>query len=217
MSSPISAQYLERKLRAIVGVQGQNPIPELDDVKKGLIVLEADRPEWQLAGGERPWVWCDEAPGAVAELSYLTLENPANSGVLAIIEAIESQYLNVPGNSASFVVQIELAPLVIPPLGQLTTSTPLPRDLRPQSFNVSALLGRTGNDAAPLTGAGPTISYRINMPGKSALDGGKVGYWAPFMMGPGSRLWLIAKPTNAPINARITGRERPIESVVEVK
>lgn len=82
MSRPISAAYLERKLRVITGVLGDNPLPDLADLN-GLIVLENDRPEWRFPAGDFMFSAVTQvAPGGVGNASYFGLLNPVGSGYI---------------------------------------------------------------------------------------------------------------------------------------
>lgn len=83
----INAAYLERKLRAIAGVTGSNILPDLSDIGAGLVVLESDRPEWALAGGELRYIrGATIGAGGAGTVTIVALQNPANSGVIAIME-----------------------------------------------------------------------------------------------------------------------------------
>lgn len=87
-SRALSAAYLERKLRAITSVQGDNPLPELADLQ-GLLVLENDRPEWGFPGGElRSAFATSSAAGGAANASVVGLFNPVGSGLIAIVERL---------------------------------------------------------------------------------------------------------------------------------
>lgn len=83
---PVSAARLERKLRAIVGAQGSNLLPSLDEVV-GLITLEHDRPEWAAAGGEKLASFANFfAAGGVGAGARVLLRNMPASGELGVLE-----------------------------------------------------------------------------------------------------------------------------------
>lgn len=82
----LSAAYLERKLRAVTGVQGGNPLPELEDLN-GLITLESDRPEWGLAANDLTFShYIFLAAGGVGNATVIGWRNTPVSGSLVIIE-----------------------------------------------------------------------------------------------------------------------------------
>jgi len=89
MSRPISASFLERKLRSIVGAGGNNLLPDLADLK-GLLVLESDRAEWQRAGGEQPAAAGGGFAAVAGNTSVVQLRNPVGSGVLAVITRVSA-------------------------------------------------------------------------------------------------------------------------------
>jgi len=103
VSRAVSVTRFERKLRAILGAQGSSLLPGVEDFA-GLITLEADRPEWALAGGER-LCWGRQTQAAVAAVrSCVALINPLDSGVLVVVElvrrtgavAVELRFFNPP-------------------------------------------------------------------------------------------------------------------------
>lgn len=91
---PISVTRFERKLRAITGAQGSNLFDGLDDLIP-LLVLEADRPEWKLAGGEHPYAGFVDQPAVAAAFGWVALVNPMGTGIIAVVEAIGNRGANV--------------------------------------------------------------------------------------------------------------------------
>lgn len=84
----LSAAYFERKLRAILGLTGSNPIPGLADVA-GLLVVENDRIEWALAGGELYGAVQGGQASVAGENSYVGIANPTESGVIGVVEDVD--------------------------------------------------------------------------------------------------------------------------------
>lgn len=87
MSSPISASYLERKLRSIVGLTGDNPLPDLDSLH-GLLALEVDRPEWRFPANEFYRSFLVFTSQTAGNLTVIQLFNQAGSGLLAVVTAL---------------------------------------------------------------------------------------------------------------------------------
>lgn len=88
MPREINAARLERKLRSILGAAGSNILGDLDDASRGLVVLESDRPEWAFGGGEVLTMGQGQIAPEVAARGRVVLLNPANSGVLIVIEQV---------------------------------------------------------------------------------------------------------------------------------
>lgn len=201
MSRPISAAYLERKLRAILGVQGSNPLPELADVN-GLLVLESDRPEWMLPGGELQG-WERETQAAVAaQFSWTALVNPVGSGALAVLEAV----FNSGTGTGGLIMNYDIAASPLPGVGG--SSSGRPRDGRAIG-TVLACQTQFGASAAAL-GDGPGWS----VPTLQAYSGRLHGY---IELGPGQALVLRPFIVNELAAAAWHWRERPLEGRFEVR
>lgn len=84
----LSAAWLERKLRTVLGVTGSDVLQNISDAR-GLIVLESDRPEYSQPAGERLCAGSHFlAAGAAGDFGNEGLENPPNSGILVIVEGV---------------------------------------------------------------------------------------------------------------------------------
>lgn len=214
--NPISAAYLERKLRAILGLSGGNPIPTLPDVR-GFITLENDRPEWALAANELLMMFHAGAAQAVGELAYIAFTNPTGSGVLAIFEELRS--MTVPGTGGAtnpWAVHYDLAATAL--AGVLSTSTGSARDMRlipagSSSGNFGAIVTQVGNDVTP-----SATATRVHPVLSGATNGQQADvYQHPIILPPGRRIILIAEAVNTVIAAGATWRERAVEGLVELK
>lgn len=222
MSRAISASYLERKLRAIVGAQGSNLLPDLEDVK-GLLVLENDRPEWAFPANEMLGVRGFEAPPVVGQISFVIIENPDDSGVLAIVEDIRNQPTNIGGASNPFTVNLEFGqPLSAPP-GGMTNVPFMPRDLRQwkPGASIASMACRLRDDGAavtPMTGvpANNQLLTEVVIAGAQTSFLGE-DYDSPWVLQPGTRLWLLGLVVNVRIAGNVVLRERPIEGKVEIR
>lgn len=222
MPRPISAAYLERKLRAITGLKGDNPLPELADLA-GLLTLENDRPEWAIAGNELLGIRGFDAAAGVAQFSFAIIENPDLSGVITIVEDIRGQPNNAAGTSNPFTVNLEIGgPLSTPP-GGMTNVPFLPRDLRlfkpiagPSPF--ATHLRDDGVAAVPMTGV-PANNQLLT---EVVLAGAQTNFLGdycsgPWILPPGSRLWLQGVLVNNRIAGNVIIRERAIEGQQTVR
>lgn len=218
---PISAAYLERKLRAVSGVQGSNPLPDLAQLA-GLVTLEADRPEWAFPANEFFYSRGLEAVAGVGEFSYVTLENPAQSGVLVIVEEIRSQPNFQSGQANPVELALESSgALIIPPAGQIGSNNGVRRDTR-IGLGTTTQLGsvaivRQGNDAAPFTGAVLVTTTGILLAGNSTTQALGDAPRVPWVLAPGTRLWAVGVIVNNRICIGFSWRERPLEGLSELK
>jgi len=207
MSRPISASYLERKLRSIVGVQGSNPLPELADVINGLVVLENDRPEWGFAGGEvRASGLVQFFPNA-ANTNSAQLRNPVDSGVLVIVERVQVSYPAV-----AAVTRLWEA-FSVADFATLFTANVVNRDtrgLKTVGDSVAAILSGV-SQVAP-AGSGRQFG-QVQVPA-----GGFFDVWpGPTMLAPGTAIMLDEGVLNMAVNFTFSWRERPLEGSFDLK
>jgi len=207
MSRPISASYLERKLRSIVGVQGSNPLPELADVINGLVVLENDRPEWAFAGGEvRASGLVQFFPNA-ANTNSAQLRNPVDSGVLVIVERVQVSYPAV-----AAVTRLWEA-FSVADFATLFTANVVNRDtrgLKTVGDSVAAILSGV-SQVAP-AGSGRQFG-QVQVPA-----GGFFDVWpGPTMLAPGTAIMLDEGVLNMAVNFTFSWRERPLEGSFDLK
>lgn len=66
-------------LRKLLSVKG-----EAHDISWG-VHLEDERPEFSFVKGERLWTQYNEVTSAAGSLSYVAIQNPSNSGIIAVI------------------------------------------------------------------------------------------------------------------------------------
>lgn len=201
----ISAAYLERKLRALSGVQGGNPLEELRDLN-GLVVLENDRPEWSFPANELLG-FVRVAAGAIAgQFSFAALVNRPDSGVLVIVE-----HIRVNNNADLFVADPSQVAAAAPHLGGETSSSSIEvlRDTR--SFgrgstptNHAARTSAGSNAVSPWHG--PAYQLTIDVPQPLVV-----------VLEPDTALVVVGAAVNQAVVASYIFRERPIEGLVEVK
>lgn len=206
MSRPISAAYLERKLRAIVGVAGSNPLPDLEDVK-GLLVLETDRPEWYKAGGEELYGGVCNVPLAAANTSAAQLNNPLGSGVIVVVSRVIISH----GAAGGITVKIGLTSPNLAVNVSGVRSVVDTRGRLPGTQTNGAALMFTQNTTVgdPTGGANITQTFLLaNTP---------LQLEEPIILGPDSSLFVVNGVVNDPLIASWWWRERPIEGTFEVK
>lgn len=197
---PISAAYLERKLRAIVGVQGSNPLPELADIS-GLVTLEDDRPEWRLAGTEL-FGWGRESQAAVAaQFSWVALRNPVGSGVVAVLEAYKNE-----STAAYMNVNYNLGTAPLPGVGGATSG-------RPRDSRAAVVLACDTAFGASAAAVGDGPGWFVAASGGEYLAS-DMGYW---VLGPGSAIVFRSTIVNVLVTGAFHWYERPIEGDVEIK
>lgn len=208
MSRPVSAAYLERKIRAITGLSGSNPLPDLEALQ-GLLVLESDRPEWALPGGELLVFGGSGAVAGVGEFSYVALDNPADSGVLIVVEHIRAQP-DAAGQTNPFNLFVDRTTTVL--AGQIGSGRGLARDFRAALPGTSSLVTgvgviTAGNDATP---SATMFNTLVAFSGASTTAPGEE--WdSPIVIPPSWRIVLVGQIVNNRIAAGLAWRERPLE------
>lgn len=224
MSRPISAAYLERKLRAITGVMGDNPLPSLEALA-GFLILENDRPEWMFPANEMLGASGAFSAQAIGNFSYIAITNPVGSGVLSIIEEAHVSPNAAGGATNTWALLIEIAAAdgtlgAIP--GAVGTSRFTPRDTRliqPNNLTPLVTTMTFGNAANPFLNApnGVTsITTGITVNGSSGTQQNDQ-VCIPFILKPGSRLWIVGQVVNTQIDAWASNRERAIEGGSEMR
>lgn len=213
MTRPISAAYLERKLRSIAGVQGDNPLPDLEDLA-GLLALEVDRPEWKLAGDERLRSAFSFVGGVATQLTVIGIDNTINSGLIAIVERISAW---APGGSSNRHVVAWLNS------GFLTNQATQVRDGRETvlSLPISAV-GWGFSNQTPATFLANGLVDIDEFATQGGGAGGE-GYRDPIIVPPGRALVVYEVDT---LNARVLGtaltasmawRTRPLEGRFDIR
>jgi len=204
MSRPISASYLERKLRAATGVQGENPLPDLSDVR-GLITLENDRPEWFKAAGEELYTGLGSVVAA-AQFAVARLRNPVGSGIIVVVELIEI------ASTVGFTDRIRI--------GYLNT------DLA-TGLNVKSIRDTRGRSAGTQTGSGALMSRDVGAadPGAGQIIremtiGVNTGdrYEKVIILGEGTFVEVASTAAiTGTLMANFSWRERALEGLLEIK
>lgn len=88
MPLPINVNRWQNKIRAMMGLRGENPVPTLAELVT-VVGVELDRAEWGYAGQETRWISRNISSAAVAgQLSGVGIRNPIDSGVLVIVELV---------------------------------------------------------------------------------------------------------------------------------
>ena len=212
----ISAAYLERKLRAITGVQGGNPIPDLVDLT-GFITIEADRPEWSAAGGEGLIGHREEIAAVVGEVGVYGWLNPSNSGQLLVMERIRAV---VAAAAYATIWLLPQASLV----GTTTDVVPF-RDTRMARGvlgNGSGIIAHFRTIAGGVAGLAGAVA--IGAEGANTGSTSHPSIPTPLVIEPGFA-WMMdtslistgVLQTNALLVGSASGRTRPLEGLFEVK
>lgn len=196
MSSPINVSRFQSKVRAILGIRGDNPIPGIDELLQ-VLVIEADRSEWSFPGGEGLGGNGFNQTLVAAQRSFVAFVNPANSGVIAVIEDILAD------QPAEIYVSTEAAILA---QATLVSTIGLIRDTRqillPGGFTTSTIHFMQGTNAAP-AGAGFGPLNRIPAAGAR--------YTKDIVVAPGTGVSVACTAVNTTMQAHFTWRERPQE------
>lgn len=192
---PISVTRFERKLRAITGAAGSNLLADLDALVP-LLVLESDRPEWKLAGGELPYGGFVEQVAVAGQNGWVALVNPTGTGLIAVVESARNRS---PGPAdiqrfngtaiAGFVVGFQ--------------DPALSRDYRTRFFGteqVSACRLDRGSNAVAI------VAQQHDR-----LETGNT-YDAPIIVAPGQAVILQATTVNSAARAAFAWREVPLEA-----
>jgi len=203
---PINAAYLERKLRAILGMQGGNPLPQMEDIQ-GLLCLENDRPEWSFPANERLLVGTQGTAAFAGELSWAGVAVPRNAGVIAIVESFDT--VTQPGQlnirvlgDSSFDAMFAAS----------VAASLTPRDLRDDPLIVGSATRNVTGHAAALGGLG---IWAVQVAGNMMRDKCSP---LPVILVPGTAFLAVGSTVNVAINSvMFTVRERPLEGDVEIK
>lgn len=193
----ISAAYLERKLRAITGIAGGNPLPTIDTVMAGLIVLEVDRPEWHFPGGEQLYGGELTQPAVVGAFGWVGLANPVGSGILAIVE----QVYNNSGGAGQVSIGSQNA---MPGVAAGQRDDDYARDKRHRGLSACELQRGT-NLVAQLTTVRHHVTSATTLP-----------YTGVIVLPPGFFAVVEHTVANTQTQASFVWRERPVEGTVTI-
>lgn len=180
----IQEQGLNQVIIKRLGMQTGTAVPAVQPELTCDLTLESDRPEWGWLKGEyRQGRRLNVAAGAATEYAAFMLDNPALSGVLAVVE---KSYSSV---AAQFYVATSQTFLSSSPVGSVR------RDSR------QPLAGRCGA-AAGLIGVAAlqTPAWRMDA-GSDDL---------PFILAPGSALVMYAAADATAAVFAMAWRERPV-------
>lgn len=155
-------------------------------------------PELQFLQGSTLCIGTVRDPGVVAQESHVGLENPANSGVMCVVQGIE--IVNDTGGSQNYSIAIEGGALVA-------------SDANFSGWVRDSRLGQTKRTVCQLitlTGvvAPGTIVYEQKL-----LDARTIFFSHPFILAPQSRVWVFPlTSSNKAALANFIWRERRIET-----
>jgi len=205
MSRPISAAYLERKMRSISGAQGSDLFTDVKDLD-GLIVLESDRPEWAKAGGEELMSGVVTEGAAPANTGAVQLNNPAGTGVLVVVTrlimsaAIAQQFfLKVGFGTANLATGF----------GVKSCRDTRNRTAASQTVSAALMFGQNTTVGDP---TGGQEFARVRLLGDTAYT-----YEEPIILSPDTSLYVVGATVNAQISVTFNWRERPIDGQFDLK
>jgi len=182
-------QVLAKRLTTPGGAVAPTVAPELF----AGITLENDRPEWGWLKSEIPYGMV-RTPTAPAATTFLTLTNPAGSGVIAVVRRIRA-------TASSGIVQMTLCPNNA--LGTTTSGSPgIPRDGRATAFSGGIFTRRSvclteTADAAAFTAAALSRSSGVTLE-----------YQEPLIVSPGTQVIINSTTATATLAAEIAWTER---------
>lgn len=190
--NPINVNRWQNKVRAILGVRGDNPIPDIDALRP-VFVVEADRPEWGFAGGEFLGANGFNQPAVAAQRSWIALVNLDASGLLAVVEDITADSVSQIYVASAAIITAAAA--VISTIGMLRDT----RAILAPAPQVSAMRFMQGAAAVPPgVGFGP-----LNRIGAA---GGR--YSKEIVVVQGTGVLIAGDVVNTALLAHFTWRER---------
>jgi hypothetical protein len=197
----INVARWQNKLRAMMGMGGGNPVPTLKELLP-VVAVEVDRPEWGLAGNEFPWALSRSQAAVAAQLSYVALVNPPDSGLIAVVTFVGNR--SVSANCDLMVGNLP-ASGVLP--GEITNAPVVtPRDSG--NGGNSGLRGSIGASIAgiQLTSQDSLLAFAA---ATLAASGTAPDFYA--VLRPGGVCALQGQALNVAVAAMFRFRERPQE------
>jgi hypothetical protein len=196
MTQPINVNRYQNKVRAMLGIRGENPIPDIEKLQL-VLVVESDRSEWSWPGGEGLGGNGFNQTAIAAQRSFVAFVNPVGSGLIATIEDILAD------QPSDILVASEAA--IFAQAG-LVSTVGLIRDTRhillPGGFTVSGIRFMQGTNAAP-AGAGFGPLNRIPVVNQR--------YSKEIVVGAGTGVSVACVAVNTALLAHFTWRERAQE------
>lgn len=199
----LNSSYLERKLRAI-GLVGSSPLEDLADVQ-GFLILENDRPEWRLPGGEFLWgIQRTPAAGGAGTNAYVGVRNPSTT-TLSVVTTI-----GIANNSAATQYYLigmgqNLAPIA--------DGIVFPRDSR----NLQEIPATRRDTGTPVGLLAVNELKRVTLPAGGVIDLQVEYILVASPANPGPGIYVQEINGNLTLNANISGYERPLEGRVEIR
>lgn len=194
MTQYINSARWQNKLRAMLGIDGENPIPTVKELVPTAVV-EQDRIEWGAAAGETRWMAEQgQLAGGAANSGLFALLNPTGSGVLAVVELVAAVCA---GGSVELTIAAEAT--ILATFAQAVTNV-IPRDTAFILNTRPACTLWTRNNLPPLGGPG----FRFQNAAPPARDF--------LILRPGAGFVLQDPTLNEAVTFSWAWRERPLES-----
>lgn len=192
---PINSSRYQEKVRAILGLSGENPIPTIDELLQ-VLVIENDRPEWGFAGHETLAGFFVTQALVAGQFSFVALVNRPSSGMLIVVEAIQSVtdanlFVTAAGDVAAG------APFLV---GETASTSGSSRDSRTPTPNSVAGFRSTGSNVVT-PWFGPIAAFHA--------DNHRMQL--PCILLPDSAIIVVGAVAAAAVSAGFQWRERPLE------
>lgn len=187
-------------LNKLLQMKDSAPAPQLASEIMAVIVLESDRPEFKFLGGEKLAIGFGAAALTAGQFSGVKLFNPANSGLLLVLEKV--YVLSSVANS--WVIRRASNNFAT------TTNTQLSRDTRFGTTEIPAGVIQTDITTAAVT-SGAQIGF---LPGiQSGAAGNQISnvYDMPHIFTPGQGIVIHPGVVAADVSCMFCWRERASE------
>jgi len=195
----INVSRFAQTVRALFGIRGDNPVPNVEPTIQTVIVLEEEREERGFAAGEVYFGGhVSVGAGGAGNRTEIMFRNPPGSGVLAIVHALESNANLLIGwqdgsGTAGFSAPSGVTHAIDRRFGDLTGPIGTV-EVRTKNVGVASAIRELG------------VAF-LNTTGGVSIGRRRVIAIVP----PGSALIIMASADNVAVFASWLYRERPLE------
>jgi len=203
---PINVVRFQNKVRGVMGLRGENPIPDLTRLLP-VVVIENDRPEYAFAGIELLSGGENVQPASAAQFTFVGVRNPLDSGVVVTV----TDYL-LDSITGVFRVAIRVLPRRIDRTALITVNSSVPGGCRDTRWEDSKVVQATGSVIAGIS-QGAAISgfaiggTRTSTSGQAIVNHDKMAC----VLGPGSDLLFWTAAINQEMRGSFQWYERALE------
>lgn len=203
---PINVVRFQNKVRALMGLRGENPVPDLTRLLP-VVVVESDRPEFGFSGLELLSGGEQTQAAVAAQFSFVGVRNPADSGVVVTV----TDYL-LDSITGVFRVAIRVLPRRIDRSTLITVNGSVAggcRDTRWEDTKPSTAAGQT---IAGVSQGGAISGFAIGGTRTSTAGQPVVNHDKMFcVLGPGSDLLFWTATINQELRGSFQWYERALE------